>query len=108
VPAPAVRRRRRGFDHAARLADAIAVRTGLEVARCLRRAGAAPRQALAGRAERLERGRVRVAAAGSVPRSAVLVDDVQTTGATLEACARELRRGGAASVTGVAYARALR
>src|SRR4051812_19280186 len=45
VPTPAARRRRRGFDHAARLAAAIGARTGLEGVPCLRRAGAAPRQA---------------------------------------------------------------
>jgi predicted amidophosphoribosyltransferase len=37
----------------------------------------------------------------------VLVDDVQTTGATLAACARELRKAGALQVLAVAYARTL-
>src|SRR3954470_7747786 len=60
VPTPAGRRRGRGFDHAARLAVQIGERTGLEVVPCLRRAGAAPRQAGARRAERLAVDRVRV------------------------------------------------
>jgi predicted amidophosphoribosyltransferase len=108
VPTPARRRRRRGFDHTGRIAAAIAARTGLPVARCLKRTGPAPRQAGARRATRLAGGRVQVAVCGPVPRAVVLVDDVQTTGATLEACARKLRSNGALEVSALAYARALR
>src|SRR3954447_3381152 len=56
VPTPAGRRRRRGFDHAARLAAAVGARTGLEVVPCLRRARAAPPQAGARPRERPPRG----------------------------------------------------
>jgi predicted amidophosphoribosyltransferase len=108
VPTPRVRCRRRGFDHAARLAAAIGARTGLEVVACLRRPGQAPRQAGARRAERLAGGRVRVEVCGPVPPRAVLVDDVQTTGATLRECARKLQLNDAFEVSALAYARALR
>jgi predicted amidophosphoribosyltransferase len=43
-----------------------------------------------------------------VPRRAVLVDDVHTTGATFDACARVLRAAGSEQVVALAYARALR
>jgi predicted amidophosphoribosyltransferase len=108
VPTPGTRRRRRGFDHAARLAAAVGERTGMPVVPCLRRAGAAPRQATARRAARLADGRVRVEVCAEVPRSVVLIDDVHTTGATLRACARKLQANGAFEVSALAYARALR
>jgi len=108
VPTPGARRRRRGFDHAARLAAAVGARTGLEVVPCLRRTGPAPRQAGARRAARLAGGRVQVTVRKPVPRRAVLIDDVHTTGATFDACARALRADGAVEVMALAYARALR
>jgi predicted amidophosphoribosyltransferase len=108
VPTPGGRRRRRGFDHAARLAAAVSERTGLPVSPCLRRAGPAPRQAGARRHARLERGRVQVEVAGEVPERVVLVDDVHTTGATLRACARKLSANHALSISALTYARALR
>ena len=108
VPTPGRRRRRRGFDHAARLAAAVGARTGLDVVPCLRRTGPAPRQAGARRAARLAGGRVQLTVRKPVPRRAVLIDDVHTTGATFEACARTLRANGVSEVTALAYARALR
>jgi len=108
VPTHPLRRRARGFDHADRLAAAIAVRTGLPVTPCLARTGAPTRQAGSSRAARRAPGRIEVRARGDPPSHAVLVDDVHTTGATLEACASALRRAGAYTVCAVAYARALR
>src|SRR4051794_26828378 len=75
VPPPAPRRRGRGFDHAALLADAVGERPGLPVEACLRRAGPAPRQARARRADRLADGRVAGWGRGGGPRPAVFVGD---------------------------------
>ncbi len=108
VPAHPARRRARGFDQAALIAAALGGRAGVPVAACLRRGGAATRQLGAGRAARIdaaERQALRVA--GPVPAHALLVDDVCTTGATLDACARALRAAGARRVAAVSYARTL-
>jgi len=106
VPAHPARRRARGFDQSVLLARALGARTGLPVTPALRRAGGGGAQARSGRGQRLRRD-LGITAAGPVPRRAVLVDDVATTGATLAACAGALRGAGAAEVVAVAYARAL-
>lgn len=107
VPLHPARRRRRGFNQAERIAAALARRTGLQVSDCLVRAGSARHQVGSGRAERLEGagGEVRAAESLPAPRSALLVDDVVTTGSTLAASAHALRAAGAAKVAAIAYAR---
>ena len=106
VPAHRGRRRRRGFDPAELLARALARRLGLPLAPCLRRGGGR-RQVGVGRAARRDPARLAVTVRGTPPRRALLVDDVHTTGATLDACARALRAAGCETVIAVSYARTL-
>jgi predicted amidophosphoribosyltransferase len=107
VPAHRGRRRRRGFDAAALLAAALTDRTGLPLAPCLRRMDRGRRQVGAGRVLRRSAGRFEAVLVAAPPRVALLVDDVHTTGATLDACARALTAGGARSIAAVTYARTL-
>ena len=107
VPPHPVRRRRRGFDPAAELAAALAARTALPLAPMLRRRDRAPRQVGLGRAQRRGPGRFVIEATRAPPARALLIDDVHTTGATLDACARALVAAGCGEVVAVTYARAL-
>jgi predicted amidophosphoribosyltransferase len=108
VPLHPARRRARGFDQAALIARELAARTGLPLAVCLERRGRATRQLGADRAARraaAERQLLRVH--GAAPTHALLVDDVHTTGATLDACARALRAAGTERVHAISYGRTL-
>jgi len=107
VPPHPVRRRARGFDPAELIATALARRTGLPLQRALRRSRAASHQLGASRASRRDPGRLHFTARGPAPPNVVLVDDVHTTGATLDACARALREAGAEHVAAITWARTL-
>ena len=104
VPLHRRRRRRRGFNQA----DAIARSIGLPARALLRRVRATPSQTDLPAAQRHAnvRGAFRLAWRADVSGlRIVLVDDVCTTGATLESCARVLREAGAADVRAVTVAR---
>lgn len=100
VPARRADIRRRGYDHAAVLAQGLGRTLGLEARPLLRRTGSAQDQAGLTAAQR--RGNLeRVFTAEKTMDSVVLVDDVITTGATLGACAKALLTAGAQGVEAV-------
>jgi competence protein ComFC len=105
VPLHPVRQRRRGFNQAAVLAGAIAHTTGLATSDCLRRRGSGPPQVGRTRGARVAGPAGSIEARARVPPTALIVDDVVTTGATVASCAAALRRAGTAEVAAIAFAR---
>jgi ComF family protein len=108
VPLHAVRFRERQFNQAEALARLVAKRTGKPVLRALKRTRYTTTQTKLDREERMEnlRNAFRVRHPSEVNhRHLVLVDDVFTTGSTVDECARVLRQAGAASVRVVTVAR---
>jgi len=109
VPLHPSRRRQRGFNQALDLARGLQ----LPVARAIRRARATDSQTGLTRDERHRNirdafapSRLRWRASTVRGRVVVLVDDVSTTGATLDECARVVRAMGAREVRAVTAARA--
>jgi ComF family protein len=106
VPAERDRALTRGVDPPRALAEAVADAWGQPLAPLLRRRPGRRQRGLS-RAER--RLNVRGAFnAANAPRRVVLVDDVYTSGATVNAAASALRRAGARSVEIVTFARVVR
>jgi ComF family protein len=101
VPLHRARLRRRGYDQALELAKPLARALDLPLqSRLLQRVRpTVPQSELSAAARRRNlRDAFVVAADAALPAHVVLVDDVMTTGATLHAAARALRRAGVARV----------
>ncbi|HEU4401964.1 MAG TPA: ComF family protein [Candidatus Polarisedimenticolia bacterium] len=108
VPLHWWRASRRGYNQALLLARPLARRLRVPLAaRLLVRHRAGRRQLGLGRGDRLRslQGCYRMRRRGRDLGTVLLVDDVTTTGATLEACARALLRGGASAVVACVLAR---
>jgi len=110
VPLSARRERERGFNQSARLADALGAHLALDVWHALTRTRFSSSQTRLTPEERLRNvsGAFRVAGDPARLRGAhlVLVDDVVTTAATLNACAAALFAAGTRIISYVTFGRA--
>ncbi|MEO8252340.1 MAG: ComF family protein [Chloroflexota bacterium] len=107
VPVHPQRLRQRGYNQAALIAAELSNRTGVPMVESLVRVRPTTRQHGLGRAARLHnlRGAFGPRDPPPIGCTAILVDDILTTSATLEACAEVLRAHGASRVLGFAVAR---
>jgi ComF family protein len=112
VPVPLHWRRlwARRFNQAAALAKTISQASAVPVSHAIKRVRATPQQVGLSRSERATnvQGAFRVPEGGEAAvqgRRLILVDDVLTSGATLDTCARALLRAGAQSVDVLVFAR---
>jgi len=110
VPLSDIRQKERGYNQAALLAYPLALACGLDYSsRVLRRVKETRSQVGLSFTERKENvyGAFQANPRLAAGKSILIVDDVATTGATLEACSRGLIEAGAAKVYSVTLARAV-
>ena len=108
VPLHSARQREREFNQAEELARLVSRRSGIPIVGCLSRIRYTSTQTRLDRQERQEnmRGAFRVQQPDRVKRGHfILIDDVFTTGSTVNECSRVLRGAGAASVRVMTVAR---
>jgi predicted amidophosphoribosyltransferase len=105
VPPTAKALARRGFDHAAALAEPVALALGVPATPLLARRAARDQRSL-DRAARARNAASTFVALGEIEGRVLIVDDVFTTGATLDAAAAELLDAGAEAVRAAVVARA--
>ena len=101
VPPRPKKLREKGWDQIEDLVKDLSVYPQLTIYRCLRRQDGIPQKKLSktDRAVNLQ-GKIKLAVK-TVPDTLILLDDVMTTGATLEACARILKTAGCKKVYGL-------
>ena len=108
LPLATARQRERGFNQSIEIARVVSRRTGIPLAAGLVRTSSAPPQASLPWSERRRNVRGAFACNASFAgRRVAIVDDVMTSGATLDAAAGALLRGGASAVHAWVVARTL-
>lgn len=106
VPLHWTRRATRGFNQAELLADCIAKETGWIHTSLLKRTRNTGHQAWRQKNERLTalQGAFTYTGTNNAPKYVMLIDDLSTTGATLDECARILKAAGVQYVTALVTA----
>lgn len=105
VPLHSSRERKRGYNQSALLAAALAKNLGLPRLGLLRKTKPTKPQAGLSRQERLKNLKGVFSTQNVTPgMRVILIDDVATTAATLNECARELKEAGASKVYGLVLA----
>ncbi len=106
VPLSPDRERERGYHPARLLAAEVSIRTGMPWADLLRKIRPTPPQMKLPREERRRNLKGAFSLRGVLPDARILlVDDVVTTGSTLEECARVLKKSGAVEIGAVVLGR---
>jgi competence protein ComFC len=98
----------RGFNQSELLAQNVSQRLGLGFVGLLDKSNHVESQVGHNRSERLQNVRGKIRLLGNVtkvPSKILIVDDVYTTGATLEECAKVLRKAGCKEVWGLVLSR---
>lgn len=107
VPVSGKRRRFRGFNQAELLAEGLAKELGLQVLHLVKRVHNTVPQSKLSRKERkknllqsMEWNEAETRMLSEVPQCVAIVDDIYTTGATMEACAKVLAEHGISGIYG--------
>jgi ComF family protein len=108
VPLGPLREKKRGYNQSVLLAEALSFKTKIPVnTKCLIRCRETKSQVGLSQDERRQNVNRAFSASSVTAIKVLLVDDVCTTGATLQSCAETLRSAGAESVAGFTLARAM-
>jgi len=107
VPTSTLRRMKRGYDQSELLARALGKRLDLPVVRCLRKIRHTKKQSLLNSEKRSEnvRGKYRAYPERVEGKRMLVVDDVFTTGSTMNECIHVLYEAGASFCLGTSIAR---
>ncbi|MGP1595150.1 MAG: ComF family protein [Treponema sp.] len=99
VPPRPQKIRQKGWDQIEDIAHYLAVFPEITVCRCLKRHDGIAQKQLS-REQRLHnlRGKIQMCSAKPVPEAVIILDDVRTTGSTLETCAAVLKENGCKKV----------
>ena len=108
MPISVRRRRYRGFNQAELLADGLAKELGIHAVRLIKRvrntaplSGLSPAERMRNLSDAFCWDEREALKCGQLPRTVALVDDIFTTGTTMEACSRVLSEHGISSVYGI-------